>query len=217
MAKEMIFSGGGYKDIIDRGIKLGTLRRPDEICKLKSGETFNAICEGEGTVKAVALKTEVRRIIETPMPLLLTDGFLSVATTVKRMREFYPGTVPGSEMALTTFVGRDVYKNFDEDTKNLLINTPQEEAIRMPELRKVFFPSLAWWIGFNGGGAEHWLNFLEIENLAEWDSEVGEIRNWWKREIETHFSFPENFMRMVENGERGPNGNVFREMILFET
>lgn len=198
--KELKFYGGGFEEIIRNGVKLGTMR-PARRYDFIPGEEVTAICEGEGEVPIVIFRTQDRRIIDTPQPLLLLDGFTSPKVATERMRDFYPETREKTIMGLTTFIARDIYASYDDNTRTLLTRLSQEEAIKTPELRKVFFPSLAWWTAWNGGGFSEWLKLVEEaelvprEELDEWKEFNG------KRVMEvlsrTNYEF---LMKGVEKG-----------------
>ncbi len=211
--KELRFYGGGYKDIIESGIKLATLRKPNNRYDFAPGEVVTAVCEGEGDVPVTIFRTETRKIIETQLPLLLLDGFTSVDVAVEVMSQFYRGTNRDSEMTLITFTSEQLFESYDLETKELLIGKPQQEAIQMPELRQVFFPSLIWWIGFNEGDLNNWFNFVldtglvtrnEYEKWREYASE--------KIDFAARVFKPESLLKLAE-GDR--NRATHQNFVLF--
>lgn len=214
--REIKFYGGGFLGIIGSGAKLGTLR-PRGRYSFEPGEEVLAVCEGEGSLPITIFGTENRKINKTPVPLLLLDGFTSPKVAVARMKNFYPETKSTTEMGLTTFISREKYAGLDENTRRLLVSTPQEEAVKMPELRRVFLPSLAWWLAFNGGNASDWFGFMEKNGLAH-ENEMSDLRHQYREEIRSNLlRNSEMFRAMIEGREEGPDGDTYREVVLLET
>lgn len=213
--KELKFYGGGYLEIIENGIKLATMRKPNDRYNFVPGEEVMAICEGEGEVLITIFRNETRRIVDTQLPLQLLDGFLTIPDTVNVMRRFYLGTSRYSDMSLITFTSSERFKRYDLTTRELLLNKPQWTAIQMPELRQVFFPSLAWWLSQNNVGASGWLDYLQKTNLVTRE----ELNLWRRTDSETvdwminEYREPREFQYLVEGKETG----LYEGLILLQT
>lgn len=153
--------GAGYFENIERGHKLATVRAKNS-CLFNRGEVINADCKNEGMISIVVLDIQTRKLNETPTPLLMLDGFPETEVAVQRLKRFYPDVKKSSKMDLMTFISRDIFEKLDENSRSLLITKPQEKAIKLPELREVFFPCLAWWDYWNG--TNYYINF----NIYDW-------------------------------------------------
>lgn len=152
------YSGGEYGQILQDGIKLSTIRKPEaKYLEIEPGEVVVGYSVDEQVpVAMVHIGTISGPLWMMPPELLALDGFWSLQETEAGMQKHYPDVTLDSEMLCLIEVPLDMFMNLGKRQQARLFSLQPKELVKDRMLRPVFWRALAWryldrlYSGFNG-------------------------------------------------------------------
>lgn len=178
MPKELRLYGiDDFKNGVLDGFKLATLRLASDKYALAAGERITIVLldnpgspnEQRVEITAVALGTEVHPLDAISPSVLLLDGFWdqeAVVDPTTGLARFYPEPItPVTRLSVVPFVSETIFNRLSPEQQRLLLEGSLETRLRQPELREVFFYSLAWWHVWYGQNARVWADYARANGL----------------------------------------------------
>jgi hypothetical protein len=241
-AGEISFYDPGFADLIGSGTKLGTLRADNDDRNkypFERGALALAKCQEDGVDLPIrVLEVQRRSLKDLSIPLLMLDGFPSHKAAADRMGDFYPNVSMDSPMAYVAFTHEAMWQAMPPWMQEPLLNWPIDEAMKDPDLRPVFLPSLCQWFIWDVqkrartlrrgdpadqvSAASEWFEFLEHHGLisqAEGDA-VSEL-NFENTEDGSlpllDFVFNPHQIQALLDTPRGERGDLYDVVVLART
>lgn len=202
------------------GFAITSLRNPNPNYEFTPGERVLADCVDDNEkVPVIVVSNETKPLWQYSESQLMLDGFYSAEDAAYKMR-VYPGyeeTTKNSELQAITFVYEDAFADLDLRIQGEIINPKNsfEDLIRIPELRHLFFPTIAETLIRNGRGISYWMDFLiyeklvtpqEIKRVKESKLEGINFYNYFSRE------YPGRFPKMFSH----PDSITFKALVCLQ-
>jgi hypothetical protein len=165
--RELSFYGEGIAENIKRGFAITSLRNPRAAYEFFPGEVILANCSDDGEkVPVMVINNIETRLNKLPIPILALDGFFSAEIATRRMREYpgYENTTPRTILQAITFIDQESFTSLSPELQNSLLKDGFMDSMKMKELRRIFFPTMAKHFS-HFGEVDEWLNFLTENSL----------------------------------------------------
>jgi hypothetical protein len=160
--REIKFGGEGKAESINRGFAFTTLRNPKTDYNFSRGKRVLANCfDDNEKVPVVVITNVIKRLSTFSIPQLALDGFFSVPMVIDGMKT-YPGyeKINGnSPMQAITFIKEESFKAVPTNQRDGLLYYNFDELVKIPELRYLFFPTMAFHLS-DYGGVKDWIDWL---------------------------------------------------------
>lgn len=163
---------GDVSALIRDRVKVASIRKNSpKYDFLKQGMSVTGEVYGdEGEPVKIALRvidTFVTTLRQTPVPLLLLDGYLSVEEGEADLQRYYDGLKESDEIRYVAFTVDEEVEDGEIEylIPDELFETPIQESIKDAKLQAIFFHSMAQWIADRGRGLKSWVEFLKIHRL----------------------------------------------------
>ena len=228
--RSISFYGEGVSTLIEKGIKLATMRWPSsKYSGFEPGERVLADCsQDEVNIPIVILNSEEKPINDFTVPELSLDGFFSHQEAAEGLNPYYPGKdiTPSSPMRYLTFLSEKYFNGLLPVMQRDLIEYPTEELIKDKSNRPIFFPSICQWMVWrkeieketgkrvrSEAVGKKWLGFLAENDLV--DPNELEILRQRRGDVINRIS-PSKLQEVLEHG--GDNfsklGILYQEVVL---
>lgn len=170
-SREFTWNYEGAAGQLKNGVTLATLRYGDKYAPVQPLDIITADCQVDGGEKVplIVLYHQAGPVKNHTLPFLLTDGFLDHKSALARLQEFYGAETvkPKTETHLLVFVSVEKFLTLSPEDQERLVTTcgSTDEIKFIKENHRLFFPSIASWIAFHGGGAKDFHQYLVDKKL----------------------------------------------------
>lgn len=167
---QLQFYGEGTAELILRNLKLGTCRVSNDKYTFAPGQIVEGYCRDDNEAKIPLIILNVMKktyLGAIRLPVLSLDGFLDFDQAEEDLRRFYPNFDMVTEVDYITFMTLDRFQKYGPETQEKLITQSTENLLEDRNLRGLFFPSIAYWMGVRGGNTSDYHEFLIVEELAQ--------------------------------------------------
>lgn len=200
-----------YKDAdkqLESGITLATLRYGHKYDPILPLDIITADCQMDvgKKVPLIVLYHQMGPVKDHTLPFLLTDGFLNHKSALSRLQEFYGAETinPKTETHLLVFVSVEKFLKLSLEEQERLVTTCglSDETKFIKENKQLFFPSIANWIAFHGGGARDFHQYLVDKKLIT-KKAAGDAVKYYEELIQSGMVKVDNLEYVLNNDLAG--------------
>jgi len=176
---QLQFYGEGTAELILRNLKLGTCRVSNDKYTFTPGQIVEGYCRDDNEAQVPLIILNVRKrtnLGKIPVSVLSLDGYFDYDQAFDDLRRYYPKLDWTTKLDYVTFMTLDRFNKFDQQTQSDLTCYPTESLLRAFDLRDLFHPTIAYWMGVSGGNYQNYHEFLFHQKLV-YSHEVEKFRD----------------------------------------